>query len=96
MISIITDMTTSNYMFVGKRNTDKSKSKNVRNPIAELLKKIYHHNIVLFSNTSYKKLNEDYKFLIDNIFAKVFPGDEQTTGEEKSQKILNHCEYRRE
>ena len=76
-------------MFVGKRNTGKSKS--VRNLVVELLRKIYHHNIVLFSNTSFKRLNEDYKFIIDNPYAKVFPGDKKTI-EDNTQLILNHCE----
>lgn len=77
------------YVFVGKRNTGKSKS--VRNLVVELLRKIYHQNIALFSNTSFKRLNEDYKFLIDNPYAKVFPGDKKTI-EENTQLILNHCE----
>ena len=67
------------YVFVGKRNTDKSKS--VKNLIVDLLQKINHHNIVLFSNISYKKLNEDYKFLIDNPYANVFPEDKKTIEE---------------
>ena len=77
------------YVFVRKRNTGRSKS--VRNLIVELLQKINHHNIVLFSNTSYKKLNEDYKFLIDNPHTKVFPGDKKTI-EENIQEVLDHCE----
>jgi len=78
------------YVFVGKRNTGKSKS--VRNLWVELLRKVHHHNIVLFSNTSFKKLNEDYKFLLENPFAKVFPGDKKTI-EENTQRILDHCAY---
>ena len=77
------------YVFVGKRNTGKSKS--VRNLIVELLQKVNHHNIVLFSTTSYKYLNDDYKFLSDNPYAKVFPGDKITI-EDNIQKILDHCE----
>ena len=77
------------YVFVGKRNTGKSKS--VRNLIVKLLQKIYHHNIVLFNNTSFKRLNEDYKFLIDNPYAKVFPSDKKTV-EANTQKILDHYE----
>ena len=77
------------YVFVGKRNTGKSKS--VRNLIVELLNKINHHNIVLFSTTAFKNLNDDYKFLSDNPYAKVFPGDKKTI-ESNIQIILDHCE----
>lgn len=76
------------YVFVSMRNSGKSKS--IRNLVVELLQKIHHHNIVLFSTTAYKKLNDDYKFL-DGPFAKVFPGDKETI-EENVGKILKHCE----
>ena len=76
------------YVFVSMRNSGKSKS--IRNLIVELLQKVYHHNIILFSTTAYKELNDDYKFLIDCPFAKVFSGDKEEI-DKQIDKILEHC-----
>lgn len=52
------------YVFVSMRNSGKSKS--IRNLIVELMQKVHHHNIILFSTTAFKELNDDYKFLIES------------------------------
>ena len=77
------------YVFVSMRNSGKSKS--IRNLVLELLIKVPHHNVVLFSTTSFKDRNDDYKFLKDSPFAKVFPGDKVTI-EENVQRIIDHCD----
>ncbi len=76
------------YVFISMRNSGKSKS--IRNLVTELLTKIQHHNIILFSSTAFKKLNNDYEFLDSSPFAKVIPGDKKTI-EDNIQKILDHC-----
>lgn len=76
------------YVFISMRNSGKSKS--IRNLIVELLEKIPHHNIILFSTTAYNNLNDDYKFLVDSPFAKVFPGDKKEI-DSHIDEILNHC-----
>ena len=76
------------YVFVSMRNSGKSKS--IRNLIVELLNKVEHHNIILFSTTAEKELNDDYKFLKECPFAKVYPGTKQVM-EENIDKILDHC-----
>ena len=76
------------YVFVSMRNSGKSKS--IRNLIVELLNKIHHHNIILFSTTAEKELNNDYKFLKDCPFAKVYPGSKKEI-ELHIDKILDHC-----
>ena len=76
------------YVFVSMRNSGKSKS--TRNLIVELLQKVYHQNIILFSTTAFKELNDDYKFIQNCPFAKVFPGDKVTI-EKNIDKILDHC-----
>ena len=40
----------------------------------ELLKQIPHHNIILFSTTAHRELNDDYKFLQESKYAKIYPG----------------------
>ena len=60
------------YVFVSMSNSGKSKS--IRNLVVELLKQIPHHNIILPSTTAYGQLNDDYKFLQDSKYAKVYPG----------------------
>ena len=69
------------YVFVSMRNSGKSKS--IRNLVVELLRKIPHHNIILFSTTAHRELNDDYKFLQESKYAKVYPGskDEIDLGE---------------
>ena len=57
------------YVFVSMRNSGKSKS--IRNLVVELLREKPHHNIILFSTTAYRELNDDYKFLQDSKYAKV-------------------------
>ena len=75
------------YVFISMRNSGKSKS--IRNLIVELLGKISHHNIILFSTTAYNNLNDDYKFLVDSPFAKVFPGDKEEM-DSHIDEILNY------
>ena len=60
------------YVFVSMRNSGKSKS--IRNLVVELLKQIPHHNIILFSTTAFRELNDDYKFLKESKYAKIYPG----------------------
>ena len=60
------------YVFVSMRNSGKSKS--IRNLVVELLKQIPHHNIILFSTTAHRELNDDYKFLQESKYAKIYPG----------------------
>ena len=60
------------YVFVSMRNSGKSKS--IRNLVVEFLKEIPHHNIILFSTTAYRELNDDYKFLQESKYAKIYPG----------------------
>jgi len=50
------------------RNSGKSKS--IRN-LVELLREIPHHNIILFSTTAHRELNDDYKFLQESKYAKI-------------------------
>lgn len=76
------------FVFVSMRNSGKSKS--IRNLITELLHKFAYHNIILFSTTAYKKLNEDYKFLDQCPYAKVFSGDKAEI-DSHIDKILDHC-----
>ena len=60
------------YVFVSMRNSGKSKS--IRNLVVELLKQIPHHNIILFSTTAFRELNDDYKFLQESKYAKIYRG----------------------
>ena len=60
------------YVFVSMRNSGKSKS--IRNLVVELLKQIPHHNIILLSTTAFRELNDDYKFLQESKYAKIYPG----------------------
>ena len=60
------------YVFVSMRNSGKSKS--IRNLVVELLREIPHHNIILFSTTAHRELNDDYKFLQGSKYAKIYPG----------------------
>ena len=76
------------YVFVSLHNSGKSKS--IRNLAVELLNKIPHHNIILFSTTAYKELNDDYKFLKNCKYAKIYPGSKQEI-DEHIDKILDHC-----
>ena len=76
------------YVFISMRNSGKSKS--IRNLIVELLNKVQHHNIILFSSTAYKDLNDDYKFLKECPFAKVYPVDKNEM-ESNIDIILEHC-----
>ena len=59
------------YVFVLMHNSGKSKS--VRNLVVELVRKIPHHNIILFSTTSYKELNDDYAVLRESKYTKIYP-----------------------
>ena len=77
------------YVFVSMRNSGKSKS--IRNLVVELLREKPHHNIILFSTTAYGKLNDDdYKFLHDSKYAKVYPGSKDEI-DSLIDKILKHC-----
>lgn len=76
------------YVFVSARNSGKSKS--IRNLIVELLQKVHHHNIILFSTTAFKSLNDDYQFLKDCPYAKIFPGDKKEI-DANIDMILDHC-----
>ena len=76
------------YVFVSMRNSGKSKS--IRNLFVELLKEKPHHNIILFSTTAYRELNDDYKFLQDSMFAKVYPGSKDEI-DLHIDGILKHC-----
>ena len=76
------------YVFVSMRNSGKSKS--VRNLVVELLNKIPHHNIILFSTTAYRELNDDYKFLQNSKYAKIYPGSKEEI-DLHIGKILEHC-----
>ena len=70
------------------RNSGKSKS--TRNLVVELLKEKPHHNIILFSTTAYRELNDNYKFLQDSMFAKVYPGSKDEI-DLHIDGILKHC-----
>jgi hypothetical protein len=76
------------YVFISARNSGKSKS--IRDLIVELLQKVHHHNIILFSSTAYERLNDDYEFLMNCPFAKVFPGDKQDI-DDNIDKVLKEC-----
>jgi hypothetical protein len=77
------------YVFVSMRNSGKSKS--IRNLVVELMCKVPHHNIVLFSTTAFHERNDDYNFLKESPYAKIFPGDKESI-EVNVQKILDHCD----
>ena len=74
------------YVFVSMRNSGKSKS--IRNLVVELLKEKPH--LILFSTTAYRELNDDYKFLQDSMFAKVYPGSKDDI-DLHIDGILKHC-----
>ena len=76
------------YVFVSMRNFGKSKS--IRNLVVELLKQIPHHNIILFSTTAHRELNDDYKFLQDSKYTKVYPGSKDEI-DSHIDEILKHC-----
>jgi hypothetical protein len=76
------------YVFISARNSGKSKA--VRNLIVELLKKVGHNHIILFSSTAYEKLNKDYEFLMKMKEAKVFPGDKKDI-DENIDEVLKYC-----
>jgi len=76
------------YVFVSMRNSGKSKS--IRNLVVELLKEIPHHNIILFSTTAHRELNNDYKFLQDSKYAKIYPGSKDEI-DLHIDGILKHC-----
>ena len=76
------------YVFVSMRNSGKSKS--IRNLVVELLREIPHHNIILFSTTAHRELNDDYKFLQDSKYAKIYPGSKDEI-DQHIDGILKHC-----
>ena len=64
----------------------------IRNLVVELLREIPHHNIIFFSTTAYRELNNDYKFLHDSKYAKVYPGSKDEI-DSHIDIILKHCKY---
>lgn len=77
------------FVFVSMGNSGKSTS--VRNLVIELLSKVKHNHITLFSNTAYKELNKDYAFLKGCPFADVFPGNKETI-DKQTDAVLDYCQ----
>lgn len=76
------------YVFVSMKNSGKSKS--IRNLVVELLHKIPHHNIILFSTTAFKELNDDYAFIKECPYAKAFSGTKEEI-DQNIDEVLEQC-----
>ena len=62
----------------------------IRNLVVELLKQIPHHNIILFSTTAFGELNDDYKFVKESKYAKIYPWSKDEI-DQHIDGILKHC-----
>jgi hypothetical protein len=76
------------YVFISARNSGKSVS--IRNLIVELMQKVHHHYIFLFSSTSHEKLNKDYEFLEKFPYATIYSGEKDVI-DANIQDVLDHC-----
>jgi hypothetical protein len=65
----------NNYVFISM--TESGKTEAIRELCYWLVRKKHHHNIILFSKTGFRKLNDDYAFIRDCPNAKVFDGSKK-------------------